>query len=114
VAVRGWVEVSEMTALDLARRLSGMKLRAAVFTDISKDGTLEGPAVESTRAFAEAIKLPVIASGGVGNVEHVRRLGQSCPPGRVNVEGIIIGRALYTGAVSLPEAVAAAREAHPV
>jgi phosphoribosylformimino-5-aminoimidazole carboxamide ribotide isomerase len=92
-----------MTSDDLARRLSGIALRAVIFTDISADGTLAGPAIESTRAFAETIRLPVIASGGVGSIEHVRQLA------RLPVEAAIVGRALYTGAVSLPEAIAAAR-----
>jgi len=100
VAVRGWVELSQMTALDLADRLKGIALRAVVFTDISVDGTLQGPAIESTRAFAERVKLPVVASGGVGSIEHVRALAQ------LPIEGIIIGRALYTGAVTLAEALA--------
>lgn len=103
VAVRGWVKVSEITALDLASRLKGMKLSAVIYTDISQDGTLEGPSVESTRAFAEAIELPVIASGGVGTLEHVRSLV------KLPIAGIIIGRALYSGTVSLPEAIAAAK-----
>jgi phosphoribosylformimino-5-aminoimidazole carboxamide ribotide isomerase len=103
VAVRGWVETSEMTALDLARRLSGIPLRAVIFTDISVDGTLAGPAIESTRIFAETVGLPVIASGGIGSIEHVRQVAQ------LPVEGAIVGRALYAGAVSLAEAIAAAR-----
>lgn len=104
VAVRGWVETSQMTALELADRLKEIPLRAVVFTDISKDGTLEGPATESTRAFAARVKLPVVASGGVGKIEHVRALTQ------LPIEGIIIGRALYTGAVLLEEALAEARK----
>ncbi len=103
VAVRGWVEVSQMTALDLADRLKGIALRAVIFTDISVDGTLAGPAVESTRAFAERVKHPVVASGGVGSLEHVRALAQ------LPIEGIIIGRALYTGAVALREALEVVR-----
>lgn len=103
VAVRGWVDLSDVTALDLARRLRGMRLRAVIFTDISKDGMLAGPAVESTRAFAEAIQLPVIASGGVGAIEHVGQLAA------LPIEGIIIGKALYTGAVDLKAAIALAR-----
>jgi len=103
VAVRGWVEVSEITALELATRLRGIELRAVIFTDISRDGTLEGPSVENTRAFAAKIGLPVIASGGVGKLEDVRRLTT------LPIEGIIIGRALYSGTVSLPDAIAAAR-----
>ncbi len=103
VAVRGWMEVSQMTALDLAVRLQEMKLSAVIYTDISQDGTLEGPSVESTREFAAAVKLPVIASGGVGNIEHVRQLAA------LPLAGIIIGRALYAGTVALPEALAVAR-----
>jgi len=103
VAVRGWEEVSEMSALEMARRLRAMNLRAVVFTDISKDGTLEGPAVESVAAFVREVGLPVIASGGVGTIEHVRRLAA------LPLEGIVIGRALYAGTVSLPAAIRAAR-----
>jgi phosphoribosylformimino-5-aminoimidazole carboxamide ribotide isomerase len=103
VALRGWVETSEMTADDLARRLSGIPLRAVIFTDISVDGTLAGPAIASTRAFAETIRLPVIASGGVGSLEHVRQVAQ------LPIAGVILGRALYAGAVSLSEAIAAAK-----
>ena len=105
VAIRGWVDVSQVTALDLARRLSLMKLAAVIFTDISKDGTLQGPAVESTRRFAEAVGLPVIASGGVGSIEDVHALSQ------LPIHGIIIGRALYTGDVALPGAIRVARRA---
>lgn len=103
VAVRGWVETSQMTALELADRLRGIALRAVIFTDISVDGTLQGPAIESTSAFAVRVKHPVVASGGVGNIEHVRALAQ------LPIEGIIIGRALYTGAVALAEALEVAR-----
>jgi len=102
VAVKGWAETTEVTALDLARRLSGIKLRAVIFTDISTDGTLAGPAIASTRAFAEAVGLPVIASGGVGGIEHVRQLAQ------LPIEGMIIGRALYEGSVRLTDALAVA------
>ncbi len=103
VAVRGWVETSEITALELAETLSRLSLRAVIFTDISRDGMLGGPAVESTRAFAEVVKRPVIASGGVGSLEDVRALS------RLPIEGIIIGRALYTGAVELSEAIKVAQ-----
>jgi len=105
VAVRGWVEVSEITANDLAAQLGKMDLAAVVFTDISRDGTLQGPAIESTRAFIEASSLPVIASGGVGSIEDVRRLAA------LPILGVIIGRALYAGAVSLPDAIRVAAEA---
>ncbi len=103
VAVRGWVEDSHVEALDLAERLAEMGLAAVVFTDISRDGTLEGPAVESTRTFAAAVGRPVIASGGVGGIDDVRRLVQ------LPLAGIIVGKALYAKAVSLPEAIRIAR-----
>ena len=106
VAVRGWVETSEITALNLAAQLKGMQLSAVIFTDISRDGTLEGPSIESTLAFAETVALPVIASGGVGNLAHVRALTG------LPIAGIIIGRALYNHTVSLPEAIAVAGKAH--
>lgn len=102
VAVKGWLEVSEITTLELAAKLRGIGLRAAIFTDISRDGTLEGPNLEATREFAEHIEAPVIASGGIGNLDHVRALA------RLPIEGMIIGRALYSNAVSLPEAILAA------
>jgi len=103
VAVSGWVEESETAALDLAARLKGMGLRAVVYTDVSRDGTLEGPNLEATRAFAGACDAPVLASGGIGSLDDVRAVAT------LPVEGMIIGRALYTGAVTLSEAVAAAR-----
>jgi len=103
VAVSGWVEESETAALELAARLGGMGLRAVIYTDISRDGTLEGPNIEATRAFAEACDAPVIASGGIGSLDDVRAVAT------LPVEGMIIGRALYSGAVPLAEAIAAAR-----
>jgi len=99
VAVRGWVETSEVTAMALARRLRGLPLGAIIYTDVNRDGSLEGPAVEATRALAEATDVPVIASGGVGTLEHVRELT------RLPIAGIIIGRALYSGTISLREAI---------
>jgi len=105
VAVRGWVETTETTAVALAERLRGIPLAAIIYTDISRDGSLEGPSVEAIRAFAAAADSPVIASGGVGTLEHVRLLA------RLPIAGIVIGRALYAGTVSLSEAIAVARGA---
>lgn len=102
VAVKGWREQSRTTALDLATRLRGIGLRAIIYTDISRDGTLEGPNLEATRAFALAADAPVIASGGIGTLEHVRAVA------RLPVEGLIIGRALYSGDVRLADALRAA------
>ncbi|HXH83361.1 MAG TPA: HisA/HisF-related TIM barrel protein, partial [Candidatus Tectomicrobia bacterium] len=77
---------------------------ALLYTDVARDGTGRGPNVEATAALARETGLPVLASGGVGSVDHVRALA-----GLPGVAGVVVGRALYTGAVSLPDAIAAAR-----
>jgi len=107
VATEGWLETSEVKALDLVRRLSEFGIQRIFYTDIARDGMLGGPnfpAIEQLVEFAAALPLPlaVIASGGVSTIEHVRRLARS------GVEGVIIGKALYTGALDLREAIAAA------
>jgi len=99
VAVEGWVAVSKTSAIEFAQQVAKMKPRAIIFTDISKDGMMAGPNVESTRGLAEAVDVPVIASGGVSSLDHVRALSQ------LPLEGMIIGKALYTGAIALPDAV---------
>jgi phosphoribosylformimino-5-aminoimidazole carboxamide ribotide isomerase len=76
-----------------------------IYTDISRDGTQEGVNAEATAALAAALEIPVIASGGVGSLDHIRAL---LPHQAVGVEGVIVGRALYTGAVDLGEAIAIA------
>ena len=102
VAVRGWREGSEIGALDLARELVARGVHRFVHTDIARDGTLEGPNLFAMEAFAGAVApVPVIASGGVSKIDDIRDLAYT------RVEGVIIGRALYTGDVSLPEALEA-------
>jgi phosphoribosylformimino-5-aminoimidazole carboxamide ribotide isomerase len=98
VAVRGWRETTEVEAVQLARMLQDLGACRVIHTDISRDCTLEGPNLDAMRAMAEALHIPVIASGGVGSADDVRRLAALAPAG---LEGVIIGRALYTGAVSL-------------
>ncbi len=106
VAVRGWQSDSDVEALAFVeQRLNGIGLRAVIFTDIATDGTLAGPNIESTRAFCECSDAPVIASGGIGSIEHVSAVAA------LPVEGVIIGRALYTGDVDLPEAIGVGRAA---
>ena len=105
LATAGWLETTELTVLDAARRCAAWPLAALVYTDIGRDGMLEGPDVEGTRALADALPFDVIASGGVGSVEDVRRLCQA------GVKGCIIGRALYEGRVDLAEALRVAAEA---
>ena len=101
LAVAGWEEVLTKTALDVAREVSDWPLAAIVFTDIATDGTLAGPNVPATQAMAEATRVPIVASGGVGTVDHLHAL-RGLP-----VEGVIVGRALYDGTVTLHAALAA-------
>jgi phosphoribosylformimino-5-aminoimidazole carboxamide ribotide isomerase len=101
VATGGWLHTEELTALDAARRCAGWSLAALVYTDIGRDGMLEGPDVDGTTALAGAVPFPVIASGGITSVEDVKRLKQA------KIAGCIIGRALYEGRIDLPEALAA-------
>jgi phosphoribosylformimino-5-aminoimidazole carboxamide ribotide isomerase len=105
VAVRGWVETSGETAIDVARRFEDLPLAAIVYTDIEVDGTLRGPNLAATEALARATPIPVIASGGIGSLEHVRAVAGIEPAG---VQGVIVGRALYTGDVKLADALAIA------
>jgi phosphoribosylformimino-5-aminoimidazole carboxamide ribotide isomerase len=99
VATQGWLEESETTALELARRCAGWPLAALIYTDISRDGMLAGPNVEATAELARAVSVPVIASGGVTTLDDVRRLA-----GR-GLAGCIIGRALYEGRLDLAAAI---------
>lgn len=104
VAVRGWRETLDRDALELARELVALGARRFIVTDIARDGMLEGPNLAAMRRMAEAVPVPVIASGGVARVEDVRALAAlEC------LEGVIVGRALYTGDLSLPHALAAIR-----
>jgi phosphoribosylformimino-5-aminoimidazole carboxamide ribotide isomerase len=102
VAVRGWQEVSEVSALALAQAMRAQGVRRVVYTDITRDGMLTGINVGATRRLAEETGLRVIAAGGVASLEDIRALRDIEPCG---VEGVIIGQALYTGAISLPDAL---------
>lgn len=104
VATRGWLETSEVKATELAQRMAGFGVAAIIYTDIHRDGTLSGPNREALRELAEAISVPVIASGGVSSVSDLLGL---LSLESLGVSGAIVGRALYTGDVSLKEAVQA-------
>lgn len=102
VAIRGWTQKTEQNAIDLARRYENHNIKAIVYTDILRDGMSTGINLESTKALAKAVSIPVIASGGVAGMTDIRKLLEvdDC-----EIYGVIIGRALYTGAVSLEEAI---------
>jgi phosphoribosylformimino-5-aminoimidazole carboxamide ribotide isomerase len=106
VAVQGWAEVTGVTAVDLARKFEGYGVAAIVYTDISRDGMMQGPNIEATRALAEAISIPVIASGGVSSLEDIRNL---LAVEKSGVTGAITGKAIYSGALNLAEAIALTR-----
>jgi phosphoribosylformimino-5-aminoimidazole carboxamide ribotide isomerase len=103
VAVEGWQQTSERSALDLARQVAAWPLAALIYTDVSRDGMLEGPNVEATAQIAAAVTVPVFASGGVTTLEDVARLAHR------GVAGCIIGRALYEGRIDLAAALRVAR-----
>ncbi len=104
VATHGWTASSGVTALEIAGRVRGWPLAGLLFTDVARDGMLQGSAAESTAELAAAIDVPVIASGGVGSIEHIRNL-----LGR-GIWGVILGRSLHDGRVKLIDALAAASE----
>ncbi|GGE28946.1 1-(5-phosphoribosyl)-5-[(5-phosphoribosylamino) methylideneamino] imidazole-4-carboxamide isomerase [Agaricicola taiwanensis] len=107
VAVQGWAEVSDMTALELARRFEGAGVAAIIYTDIARDGLLKGVNVEATRLLSEAVEIPVIASGGLAGIEDIRTLLE---PENARIAGVITGRALYDGRLDATEALALIRE----
>jgi phosphoribosylformimino-5-aminoimidazole carboxamide ribotide isomerase len=101
VAVEGWAEVSDVEAVDLARRFEDAGVAAIVYTDIERDGAMQGPNVAATAALARAVSIPVIASGGIASLDDLRALKASGAP----LNGAISGRALYEGRIDLGEAV---------
>jgi phosphoribosylformimino-5-aminoimidazole carboxamide ribotide isomerase len=105
VATDGWTETSRVRAVDLAREFDDVPIAAVLYTDIARDGTGSGPNVEATAALAQSVRAPVIASGGVGSLDHLRALAAR------GIEAAIVGRALYEEAFTLDEAILAARVA---
>ena len=101
VAVEGWAEAADVTALDLARKFEDAGVAAIIYTDIDRDGAMEGPNVAATVELAEAVQIPVIASGGVSSMDDLRALRDA---GRGLLDGVISGRALYDGAIDAAEA----------
>ena len=106
VAVHGWVETSDLTAVDIARRFEDAGVAALIVTDIGRDGTLEGVNVEAVGEVADAVTIPVIASGGIGSVKDLTDLkARKGAP----IAGAVLGRSLYSGNVKPAEALQAAR-----
>jgi len=111
VATRGWLDVSEHRAVDLALAYRGEPLAALLYTDIERDGTEVGPNVDATRLLAEQSGFPVIASGGVGTLEHVRQLSRASQACGGAICGAVLGRALHESRFSVDQAIAAAAAA---
>lgn len=105
VATRGWTDVTEVDAIELGKRAAAAGVERLVYTDIARDGRLEGPNVEATARIARETGLSVTASGGVGSLDDLRRL-------RTVVDSAIVGKALYERRFTLNEAIRAARNEH--
>ena len=105
VAVEGWAQASSLSATELASRFEDAGVAAIIFTDIARDGMLGGVNVAATAALAQAVSIPVIASGGVSGVADIRQLREAGAP----IAGVVIGRALYDGRIDPAEALVASR-----
>ena len=108
VAIEGWVETTQTTAVELAKRFEATGIAAINFTDIHRDGMQTGPNIEETRKLAQAVSIPVVASGGVSTLEDIRNL---LPLEAVGVVGVITGKALYAGTLQLADAITVAKSA---
>ena len=101
-ATEGWLEKSDITAVEVAKRFEDLEMAAIIFTDISRDGMQTGPNIETTRILAESVSTPIIASGGVSDINDIKKLLLLEKSG---VTGIITGRALYEKTLNLKEAI---------
>jgi phosphoribosylformimino-5-aminoimidazole carboxamide ribotide isomerase len=104
VATRGWLTTSETIASELAQRMAQIGAAGIIYTDIFRDGTLQGPNLDALRHIAESVDIPIIASGGVSSIVDLLSLVSLEPLG---VEGVIVGKAIYTGNIDLKEAIRA-------
>ena len=105
VATKGWAEETDVEVTALARQFEDAGISAIIYTDINRDGAMQGPNIEATAALANAVSIPVIASGGVSSLDDLRALKASGAP----LDGAISGRALYDGAIDLAEALGVLR-----
>jgi phosphoribosylformimino-5-aminoimidazole carboxamide ribotide isomerase len=99
VAVSGWEEVSDISAVDLCLRMKEIGIKTVIYTDISKDGMMQGPNIESTKELIEKTGMDIIASGGVSRLEDVENVD------KIGSAGVIIGKALYNGALDLKSVI---------
>lgn len=106
IAIRGWTHRMKTTVVEFALKMQYLGVKRVIFTDIGHQGMLTHVSLGRTKELAEALKIPVIASGGISSLEDIRKLKPLC---KIGVEGFIIGKALYTGSISLPEAIETAR-----
>lgn len=106
VAIKGWEELTNKAAIELAKELEDAGVAGIIYTDISRDGMLKGPNIEGIKAMAQSVKIPIIASGGVSNIEDIKRLKEL---ESVGVVGVITGKAIYTGGLNLTEAIKVAK-----
>jgi phosphoribosylformimino-5-aminoimidazole carboxamide ribotide isomerase len=111
VAVEGWAETSQLSALDIAKRFEDAGVAAIIYTDIARDGLLKGLNLDATIALADAVSIPVIASGGLGSIDDVKALLE---PRAGKLAGAIAGRALYDGRLDPAEALALIRASQKV
>ncbi|HSP50344.1 MAG TPA: 1-(5-phosphoribosyl)-5-[(5-phosphoribosylamino)methylideneamino]imidazole-4-carboxamide isomerase [Pseudolabrys sp.] len=111
VAVQGWAEISELSALEIARRFEDAGVAAIIYTDVTRDGMLKGLNLDATIALADAVSIPVIASGGLASIEDIKALLE---PRARKLEGAIAGRALYDGQLDAAEALKLIRDARAV
>jgi len=102
VAVSGWEEKTGIDAVELARRYNRWEVRAIIYTEIERDGTLQGPAVKGTERLLQNVQVPVIASGGVSSLEDLKKLKALKESG---LEGVIVGKAIYEKQVDVREAI---------
>jgi phosphoribosylformimino-5-aminoimidazole carboxamide ribotide isomerase len=102
VAIKGWAEVTKVKAVDLAKQMQDYGVIAIIYTDIKRDGMLSGPNIEATKTLAEALHIPVIASGGVHTLKDIEDLMTVRYSG---VSGVITGKAIYSGSLNLKEAI---------
>jgi phosphoribosylformimino-5-aminoimidazole carboxamide ribotide isomerase len=108
VAVEGWAKTSELSALEIARRFEDVGIAAIIFTDVTRDGMLKGLNLDATIALADAVSIPVIASGGLASIADIKALLE---PRARKLQGAIAGRALYDGRLDPAEALKLIRDA---